>query len=384
MIVKKRVRTLPVVVLLGSIAACTPFLAGPSDQNSSLVVGRIVVDNKFPGGLSGLLPLGVLDKSLEVEIESRDGKQYSKVLTDEQGYFFAPNLPANAYHVLSVIIEGHRSDGSRERYAVRLRRPTFTPTPAKVTYIGTLYLSISDRGESQLKEAQEDSQAKAFFLQRYSGSPWSTREFVSSSTRKPAEMQARPAGTPSIVVTAAGQDGARAEKPEWKIGYEWTYAWKRPDRSGKYVSYVIREEDFEGKPSFVIRNEKNDDYYTKDALAVIARKTGSRLIFKRSGPRVNYLWPLVVGKEWTNSYLRENIQEKSSQTFSYRMRVAKVEQVETPAGSFETFKIEVYIPRDGRLFAEYWYSPQARRAVKEREFLDDGLREAELVSYKLD
>jgi hypothetical protein len=50
----------------------------------------------------------------------------------------------------------------------------------------------------------------------------------------------------------------------------------------------------------------------------------------------------------------------------------KIEQVTVPAGTFETFKVEVYT----------WYAPKAMRAVKEREYLSDGLREAELVSYK--
>jgi hypothetical protein len=60
----------------------------------------------------------------------------------------------------------------------------------------------------------------------------------------------------------------------------------------------------------------------------------------------------------------------------------KIEQVTVPAGTFETFKVEVYTSRTGNLYAEYWYAPKAMRAVKEREYLSDGLREAELVSYK--
>ena len=126
---------LPAVLFTGILVACTPFLIAPSDPNASLVIGRIVVDNKYPGGLSGLLPRGVLDKALDVEVETRDGKQYLKVTTEDQGYFLIPNLPPATYHVLGVIIEGHRSDGSKERYAPRLRRPTFTPVPGKITYI---------------------------------------------------------------------------------------------------------------------------------------------------------------------------------------------------------------------------------------------------------
>jgi len=88
--IQRNVTLLPALLFAGMLVACAPFLVGPNDPNASLVMGRIVVDNKFAGGLSGLLPLGVLDKSIEVEVETRDGKQYFKVTTD--GYF-APNRP---------------------------------------------------------------------------------------------------------------------------------------------------------------------------------------------------------------------------------------------------------------------------------------------------
>jgi len=375
---------LPTILIFGIVVACAPFLVGPSDPNSSLVIGRIVVDNKYPGAFHGLLPLGVLDKGLEIEIETREGKGYLKVTTEEQGYFIIPNLSSNTYHVLSVILEGSRSGGDKERFAPRLRRPTFTPVPGKVTYIGTLYVDISDRGESKIREVREDDKAKTYFLQKYAASPWSTREFVSLGAGAVAATQVATAKTPPVEVKAVGQQGARAEKPEWKVGYEWTFAWTRPGRSGNYVSEIVREEIFEGIPSYVIRSEKNEDYYPKYVLGLIARKTGGQLIFKRSSPRANYSWPLEVGKEWTDTYLRENIQERSSQTFNYKMVVPKTENITVPAGTFETFKVEVYIPRTGKLFAEYWYAPKAKRAVKEREFLDDGLREAELIGFKAD
>jgi len=178
--------------------------------------------------------------------------------------------------------------------------------------------------------------------------------------------------------------GLKAEKPEWRVGYEWRYAWKRPGRSGTYTSEIIREDLLEGIPAYVIKREKNEDYYAKDVLGMFARMSGGKLVFKRNNPRQNFLWPLEVGKEWRNAYLRENIQEKSSETFDYRMVVAQIEEVTVPAGTFEAFKVEVYIHRSGNLFAEYWYSPQVKWLVMEREHLRDGLREVELISFKAD
>ncbi len=215
--------------------------------------------------------------------------------------------------------------------------------------------------------------------------PWLAREFIAAEpgpapSVQVAQQKEGAAVEPKPITRAA----VRAEKPEWKVGYEWTYAWKQSGRSGTYTSEIVREDLFEGIPSYVVRSGKNENYYAKDVLGSIARMSGGRLVFKRSKPRQNLSWPLEVGKEWRNSYLRENIQEKSSQTFDYRMVVAKIEEVKVPAGAFEAFKVEVYISYSGSLFAEYWYSPKVRRAIKEREYLQDGLREEDLISYKVD
>lgn len=230
--------------------SCLPalhFSSGQAIQVAPWLIGRIVIDNKYSGAFQGLLPMGVLDKGLDIEVESHDGKQYLKATTEDQGYFLVPNLAPNTYQVLGVIIEGHRSDGSKERFAPRLRRLTFTPVPGKITYIGTLYIDISDRGESKIREAREDEGAKTFFRQKYAASPWSTRDFVSVGPGAATNVATTKA--PAAGIKAAGQPSIRAEKPEWKVGHQWTYAWTRPGRSGRYVSEIIREELFEGTPS---------------------------------------------------------------------------------------------------------------------------------------
>jgi hypothetical protein len=179
-------------------------------------------------------------------------------------------------------------------------------------------------------------------------------------------------------------EGRKAEKPEWKVGYQWVYASKSPGKSEKHTSEIIREEIFEGVPSFVVRHKKNENYYAKDVLGLFAQKTDGKLVFRRDKPRENFLWPLEVGKEWRSAYLRENILEKSSQTFDYRMVVTGIEEVKVPAGIFTAFKVEVRIAYNGNLFAEYWYAPVVKRSVKDKEYLQDGLHESELINYHVD
>ena len=368
----------------GTVLSCTPFLVGPSDRNSSLVIGRIVVDNKYPGGLSGILPRGMLDKALDLEVETRDGKQQFKVTTEEEGYFLLPNLPPNTYHVLSVVIEGYRTNGAKERYAPRLRRPIFTPVPGKITYIGTLFLDISDRGEMKVREVREDDKVKSYFFQKYAGSPWSAREFASVGPRLTSSEQATPTKEPSRDLKPQSQGVVKAEKPEWKVGYEWRYAWKQPGTSGTLTRYIVREEAFEGVPAYVMRVGKNEYFLSKNALGDLAGMLGGKVTYKRMPADQDLSWPFELGKEWRQSFLRENLQEKSSQSYDYRRVVAGVEEIQVPAGTFQAFKIETYEVYSGNLLWESWYSPVTKWFIKLRTYRQDGVREEELVSYKAD
>jgi hypothetical protein len=153
---------------------------------------------------------------------------------------------------------------------------------------------------------------------------------------------------------------------------------------GTYTNEMVREEEFDGRPAYVVRSGKNEDYYAKDVVGLFARKAAGRVVFKRSEPRQNFLWPLEIGKEWTNSYSLENIQNNTSEMFNYRMVVAKAEEIMVPAGTFETFKVEVFTPRTGKLFGEYWYSPTVKAVIKEKEYRQNGIREVELLGFKAD
>jgi len=358
---------------------------GPLEPNSSLIIGRVVVDNKYSGAFYGGLPLGVLDKGLEVEIESRDGSQSFKVGTEEQGYFFVPNVTPNTYHILGVTVEGGTGRGDREKYRLTLRRPIFTPVPGKLTYMGTLLIDLSERGLSTIREVREDDRARAYFLQKYAASPWAAREFFATGPRPAPSVQVPQVKEgPAIEAKPITRAGAKAEKPEWKVGYEWRYAWKRPGGSGTLTRVLISEDTFEGVPSYVVRVGKAENYYTKDVLGLLATMSGGKVTLKRNAPFQSLSWPLEVGKEWRNSFTLERLEEKSSQTFDNRMVVSKVEEIAVPVGTFEAFKIEWYGFYTGNLVGEYWYSPKVKWFVKERIYGADGVREEELISYKVD
>ncbi len=182
----------------------------------------------------------------------------------------------------------------------------------------------------------------------------------------------------------AGAPAVKADRPEWKVGYEWQYSWKDHSGNGTLAKEIIREEPFAGVPSFVLKRGKSEDFYTKDVLGLLGTMSGGRITVKRTAPFQALSWPLEVGKEWSNSYIVERLEEKSSESFEHRVVVTKLEQVEVSAGMFDAFKIEIYNARTGTLLNDYWYAPEVMWFVKSRVYNREDVREEELQSFKVD
>ena len=177
---------------------------------------------------------------------------------------------------------------------------------------------------------------------------------------------------------------AQAERPEWKVGYEWRYSWTDPSGKGTIVKEIIREEAFEGVPAFVVRRGASDDFYAKDVLGLLGTMSDGRVTVKRSAPFQALAWPMEVGKEWINAYVVQRAGEKASESQENRVVVSKIERVTVGAGSFDAFKTEIYNGRTGTLLNEYWYAPAVKWFAKSRVYNPDGVREEELSSFKLD
>jgi hypothetical protein len=203
----------------------------------------------------------------------------------------------------------------------------------------------------------------------------------------PATVVAPPAVEPTRQPRIEGKAGAatvKADRPEWQVGYDWQYSWKDHSGSGTLTKEIIREESFAGVPSFVLKRGTSEDFYTKDVLGLLGTMSDGRITVKRSAPFQALLWPLEVGKEWSNSYTMERPGEKSSESFENRVVVTKQEPVKVPAGTFDAFKIEIYNARTGALLNEYWYAPEVKWFVKSRVYNREGVREEELQSFKAD
>jgi len=83
-------------------------------------------------------------------------------------------------------------------------------------------------------------------------------------------------------------------------------------------------------------------------------------------------WPLAVGKEWRSSYTTSNSQTGANTKVSSLAKVVAQETVTTPAGTFETFKIDrqlkEYSIADPSRYRDMqvimWFSPQINHWVR--------------------
>ena len=188
--------------------------------------------------------------------------------------------------------------------------------------------------------------------------------------------------SPKTQLNLATRIGIKVERPEWRVGYQWQYAWTGPAGKGTFTQELIGEDSVDGTPVWVIRSLKNDNLFDKNMMGLVGVRLGEKWILKRSAPLQLLSWPLEAGREWNNSHVVDRIQEKSSQSIDARIVVANVEEIKVPAGTFESYRIEVYNNYTGQLFSEHWYSPKVKWFVKNKTYLATGVREEELLSYK--
>jgi len=134
-----------VFLLCGLIIGCGAPLVDPTGPKSSLVVGRLVINNQYlpleKGGAA--LPLGTIQDEIRVEIESKDESQFITAST-ESGYFLVPNIPPNTYYIGGVIFRGTDMFSDSEMRISFRNKAFFTPVPGEILYLGTLSLEISE------------------------------------------------------------------------------------------------------------------------------------------------------------------------------------------------------------------------------------------------
>jgi len=179
------------------------------------------------------------------------------------------------------------------------------------------------------------------------------------------------------------RESFKVQKPEWKVGYVWTYLRKQPGGGKNVVKEIIREGAFEGVPSYVVKIEERENFYGKEKLGLSVTQSTGKLLSKRHPPSQPLFWPLAVGVEWRNSFTWERFDQKSAEKFDYQRVASNFDRVTVPAGTFDAIKIDTYEFDSGLLRYEYWYSPLVKWFVKTRWYNTGGVEEEELVNFKV-
>ena len=76
-----------------------------------------------------------------------------------------------------------------------------------------------------------------------------------------------------------------------------------------------------------------------DGLALIANLDASGKPLVSFDPPVTYLWPLVVGKQWTSTHAYNNLVKGGSTQVKFDWKVESWGDVTVPAGTFKAYKV---------------------------------------------
>jgi Caspase domain len=156
----------------------------------------------------------------------------------------------------------------------------------------------------------------------------------------------------------------RAEPPSLSPGDRWMY--RRIDvstgESGSWRSEVAAVEGQE------VRTVKGDRYDREWALLF---NVSDGHTYEPRAPRL--VWPMAPGAEAKAQYRIQGSKDYPEWTVDATIRVVGLERVSVPAGSFDTFKVEVsgrYRQKrangrqgSGTFKYVYWYSPEVKREV---------------------
>ena len=192
--------------------------------------------------------------------------------------------------------------------------------------------------------------------------PWENTSLEGDFRFLAPSPSAKPGGAAPMVTFASSSAGAprRAERPDLAVGDRWLY--RRIDGLAGTARFEIAS--IEGE----VRTAVGDRFDTDWAVLFIKN---DGLTYEPRVPRLP--WPMVPGAESKFEYRVLGSKDYPEWTVTGMMRVVGREQVTVPAGTFDTFKIEVsgrYRQKraDGRggsgFFKNvYWYAPDVKREV---------------------
>lgn len=157
-----------------------------------------------------------------------------------------------------------------------------------------------------------------------------------------------------------------AQAPTFAVGEEWAFAFTNVLELAKSYNYKQKVVSVAAGKAELEVNDGRSAPATLDASANLTSSSGGS--YEPSDQRLQF--PLAVGKSWSTSYIY-----KFGAWVAHcdrTSRVVGVERIQTPAGSFDTFKIEQTVSWSGN--DQYgghgttheidWYAPVVGRIAR--------------------
>ncbi len=199
------------------------------------------------------------------------------------------------------------------------------------------------------------------------------------ATAPPAET-VKPSEQPSVAPSSF-----EVPAPLWKPGYTWQFRWESPRGRGTFVWTVKREEIVDGVEYYVMTaGRQREIYQRKVDFASAMEKVEGEVEVRYMPPRLLYVWPLVPGRRWEQTVTRETPRDNQTEEITSTCQVKAEETITVPAGAFRALKIVCHNKRTDAFMYELWYSPEVKQVIRERGRFSYGIRERELMDFKVD
>jgi len=188
-------------------------------------------------------------------------------------------------------------------------------------------------------------------------------------------------------LAAPADCGEPLATPRYTGGEKWTW---RDEKGTEWNNTVVR---VDGDVTQITWPSGSVATYSKDLIVVQVRKTNGELVTRQGAGQYLEIgqkvldFPLQTGKTWEITYLSTPVGGSMIQHFR-RSTILGCEEVQTPAGIFAAFKIEVkqeqaHINWSGVYY--WWYAPQVKNRVK-RQYVPSRYwhapRDYELIKFE--
>jgi hypothetical protein len=98
----------------------------------------------------------------------------------------------------------------------------------------------------------------------------------------------------------------------------------------------------------VVKSGSNESFYRTEDLALVRETRSGGAVVASVPPRLQFDWPLSVGKRWEQVVGTENRETRATRETSWVWEVTAEETITVPAGTFQTLRIVAHNKRASR------------------------------------